>query len=85
MSTSSRGTTSLSSKLAITTRTSRAGSCAPNVALPSAAEDDCRLGSGEFVAEGHDVKGIHDLKVGKLLCHLKSQLASSPGAHLRIG
>jgi hypothetical protein len=31
------------------------------------------------------MKSVHHWKIGKALCHLKGQLASSPGAHLGIG
>ena len=49
------------------------------------AEGGGHLGGGGLVAQGHDVKRVHDRKIGQALCHLKGQLASSPGAHLGIG
>ncbi len=52
---------------------------------PGTAKGACHLGSGGLVAQGHDMKRIHDRKIGQALCHLKGQLASSPGAHLVIG
>ena len=43
------------------------------------------MGSGGLVAQGHDMKRVHHRKIGEAQCHLKGQLASSPGAHLGIG